>query len=1316
MVQAFEASLRIIQEGDPSSAPACLHAHGSMVALFNGIFDGLSATSQPLEAISALCSAFLDVSLLHLATVHLGATSGQLQHHVRQISHFWGDFRRDDPLSLVHIRAYMRKVVMPILHNHREESPQGLPSRERFTTLFLEAWHRVAQLPGACSGRRNDFQLGIAREALELAGWDIGPLSGAGLHVVLAGEHMATLCRTPDFWCEVECRASSLGLSGGCFDLACLDDRGQSWGSKWTSADELGSLYVDTLQFQEESERGLGRVMRLMQTWRESSSSSSSSAIPAWESFKRGASRCAALQALAKLLRSDGVSRPKDLEDLISDCGVEGLRAIHRLLQDTGTQVQVMHRIGIQARNVLLRTLSALEEFGMDSWRSLMEDSNFRQGEMPWLSTKSPDTPERRLCCALLSDESVDGRLQAINAYLHGASAARARFVLATVCLHRARYGDRSFQSFVQGAEVRRRLELQDYQADLLVKLTGMELTHAPCMGAIQRDWQETGSDHQLALGYVLAFLAAAEKDTSFMHFRFFPVAWGSGDVQGIGAITHRGDSYSPRDCGYIVDRHSLPLSDLNAWAGFLTWASLCAGLIRDFDGNFQNVKTYITPSAIDKGNFEQHLYTQGPELQEKELHVWHVRQRWTTFLEILRQNLGDNVSCASLIGHSMWHYVQCCEGQVAAEDRCFLTHRVTTNSVAGYEHFLDQKVLQPGRADTVAAEHSLAVSDATTQHLARQLTEWAESLEQRRRMCPVHAKLKDTLPAETALDDTTLTVAEREGKATAQLLQHLLDADSSRRVAALHLVPKLAHWAKWFVDLCSAHLDDETLAGLPQVADVRRLILQSIHTAREKRMVERGLQELIRVWRAFDEACPLDNVCANGEAGSIPDDLSVPLPYVAATRQMRAKEWDEIPVKMLLSLTKANNDALRILMTTELGRAAGAGRVAVGCELLRFMPHHLTMRSLEDLNITHLLPIFLVAGEDEAGFKLDVRMFAAMAVDRGLRGCVEFPGENEVQDWLTVHPVPDFLMPSLARSASGDEAESEGEDGSRELAVAPRAKRRRWPAEFAYLQHRCRDLRDEILERAKEASLFSVQEELAGSIQSGHLGQVEPRSDILCQVASELSEVINAVLVDSSWISVRQLGDRRLNSFGPRVSLGLGSLSPIQIPSLVAALTSSWLRPSPELTSGPLSQALGGPEKRSVRSKLLAQFRGKPRDQQREAAHELASWLNDLANERRFEQLALVPGVHLADVKAQLPQLPRHRSPALAYGLEEILAQPGLRCCHLMALHRVLAEQVGVLANANPVDTAAPAAVLPGPESDGAEDGAAAEESEPDI
>jgi len=226
----------------------------------------------------------------------------------------------------------------------------------------------------------------------------------------------------------------------------------------------------------------------------------------------------------------------------------------------------------------------------------------------------------------------------------------------------------------------------------------------------------------------------------------------------------------------------------------------------------------------------------------------------------------------------------------------------------------------------------------------------------------------------------------------------------------------------------------------------------------------------------------------------------------------------------------------------------------------------------------------------------------------------------------------------------------------------------------------------------------------------------VEPRSDILCQVASELSEVIDAVLVDSSWESVRQLGERRLNSFRSRVSLSLGSLSPMQIPSLVAALTSSWLCPSPELASGPLSQALGGPERRLVRSKLLAQFRGKPRDQQREAAHELASWLDDLASERRFEQLALVTGAQLADVEAQLPQLPRDRSPALADGLEEILAQPGLRCWHLMALHRVLAEQVGVLANANLVDTAAPAAVPPGTESDGVEDGAAAEQSEPDI
>ena len=534
----------------------------------------------------------------------------------------------------------------------------------------LDAFARVGrvfakqQQPEASTQTQLDLQLELARFALQLAAES--SLSGTGLHVVLSDTLLSAefeVAHHEQFWGWVKALASDLHLSPKKFDLPEKPNGTgdmTSWISDWTPADELAFRYADRyLTFSNRRASNLKRARILAQDW---GSLRPSPESPTWQQFEAAGHRAALISAIASAIREEGVG-PLVQELKEAD---RALKYVQELLKNAAAQLQLFQLIGSQLKAAVTKHTDFMSVLpGLKVWSPT--DVSRNSHEMPWLSFAYGQHKERVLCDSILRAVECDfaderaSRLEEAKRQLMlyvqrdvatAGSPAQARFIIGTVGAHLGRraaaeeaaaHACQHLRSWISGLDIQDLLQLrgspQDHSLKLLLHLATPCLTEE--VHKLRSLWErhDGGSeDRMMAFAHVLCFLASAPRDSTFMHWRLAPEPRNASGCAGIGSHSYR-DTHSVKDCGYknVNDREAFPVTPNEfdghakgrAWGAYLTWASLGAACLLDFQGVQENLHYYVT------GGMMPHHRVNGQVTAESRL--MHVMDRMDTFLGHLR-------------------------------------------------------------------------------------------------------------------------------------------------------------------------------------------------------------------------------------------------------------------------------------------------------------------------------------------------------------------------------------------------------------------------------------------------------------------------------------------------------------------------------------------------------------------------------------------------------------------------------------------------------------------------------------------------------
>ena len=718
-----------------------------------------------------------------------------------------------------------------------------LSGKTKVIVFTLDALARVGlamakQQPEDSTNSQRDLQLQLAKFALQLASEQ--SLSGTGLHIILSDTLLSRdefeVAHDEEFWRMVKAAAADLHLSPMNYDLP-EELNGEnnviSWANNWTPADELAFRYADRfLVFSNRRASRLKRVRYLAEEWGALRPNSQ------WLRFEAAGHRAALICAIAQAIREDGVDLlVQELKD------AEGaLQHVQEILKNAAAQRQLFDLIGA----VLKAEVTTHKEF-MIQFRSFEvwspRDTSRSSHEMPWLSFAYGERKERLLCDSILRAvecEAEDQRnplleaaKQQLTQYVQGGgdnpgSSARACFIIGTVGAHLSRRASTQgaaaqacerLRTWIQRAEILTLLQLtpQTYRLSLLRYLTTPCLTEN--LSKLRNLWERhngEAEDRMLAFAYVLCYLASAPSNSSFMHWRLAPDHQNQSRCAGIGSHGFR-DTNSVKDCGYknFNDSEAFPVTpnefdghaEGRAWGAYLTWASLGAACLLDFQGIQNNLHYYVVG-----GIMPNHLVN-GQITAESRL--MHVLDRMDTFLGHLRV-LCPGSSSACILGHTLWRYLAVCEQQQEAH-RPFLQHLVSPDNLVAYERFLWQAVYSPGVLALAQAEQDLAANSQASAEKERELQWWSQQVLARRRVHPHKMDWKailvkpDGAEAATHPDDP-----ESPQNADHEQLQTVLEAVTlnhekhSARIKALGngILPRFARRARWFAAIISTYLE----------------------------------------------------------------------------------------------------------------------------------------------------------------------------------------------------------------------------------------------------------------------------------------------------------------------------------------------------------------------------------------------------------------------------------------------------------------------------------------------------------------------------
>ena len=504
-------------------------------------------------------------------------------------------------------------------------------------------------------------------------------------------------------------------------------------------------------------------------------------------------------------------------------------------------------------------------------------------------------------------------------------------------------------------------------------------------------------------------------------------------------------------------------------------------------------------------------------EWQERQ--IQHILDRMDCFWRVLvAENEGDGLGAATLIGQSLWEYVDLCEAQ-RADHRPYLIHEVHHNTLSDYETFLFRNVYTVGRRQALQQEQTLLAAGKDQLQL---LASWQDELAARRSCNPTAVTLRDLLAAPQS---------DEESQALAAVLHSLIEGVDVARLSALRLLPVLARLSRWLRSIVSAYVEVEVIDRLGAernltLAEVKRIISERLPNDQARQSVELKLEQLRTTWNDFAQTCTISEACEAerftrfgvsviiesadcvgdmilcvcvcglhcgltwlcalslcSEAlvqchiccptphgcgmqapvlPQMPDDLQFPLAFLLVSKATRNRQdADNYLAQMLSTLSRVNNDIARRLSTTRLGSYRNVGRSIIDCPMLPSVSPNLLAKTLAELDLARFAPLYTSrrgddCAEEDLKWTLDVAAFAVLLLDAGVCNCAQLPLSAEIHKWLLLEPSTEDQLPCWTTSFADTEA-------TRLPEMPSRPKTAMLSPELRKLQDRCNVLQQTI-------------------------------------------------------------------------------------------------------------------------------------------------------------------------------------------------------------------------------------------------------------